>query len=383
MIIDSHAYCFPPGDTKAGYADAREHLRWMQAEHAVHHQPAWRVRDRAPASSEAIAPASPGDWSTLPDVDFRVDRIHGRVVWTIDGEDCTKQFYPPHLRNLEYTPDGLIAEMDYAGVDAALLHTNPMLNRDSAFQAECVAAFPGRLYSMAPVDEWRVASETDRVIEEIERAVRVHGLHAVKFNATLSYRGGVERGSGGVERGSGGERWSGGAFRPFWDAVTALNVPVFFTLGAGPVLGYRSDLVQGYLDELGVLMDWMDRYPDTVCSITHGFPWRMFIEDSRIVLPEDLWKPYENPNLSMEVCFPVRIGDLYDFPYREALPALEEMVDRIGAGRLLWGTDMPFQNRFCTYRQSRDWIEKYADFLSEADLAAIMGGTAARVLGIA
>ena len=43
---------------------------------------------------------------------------------------------------------------------------------------------------------------------------------------------------------------------------------------------------------------------------------------------------------------------------------------------------MPFQNRFCTYRQSRDWIEKYADFLSEADLAAIMGGTAARVLGI-
>ena len=369
MIIDSHAYCFPPGDAKAGYADAREHLRWMQAEHAVHHQPAWRVRDRAPASSEAIAPASPGDWSTLPDVDFRVDRTHGRVVWTIDGEDCTKQFYPPHLRNLEYTPDGLVAEMDYAGVDAALLHTNPMLNRDGAYQAECVAAFPGQLYSMAPVDEWRIAAETDRVIGEIERAARTHGLHAVKFNATLAYHGSRQP-------------WSGGAYRPFWDAVAALNVPVFFTLGAGPVLGYHADLTQGYLDELGVLMDWMDRYPDTVCSITHGFPWRMFIDGDRLVLPEGLWQPYENPNLSMEVCFPVRIGDLFDFPYREALPALEEMVERIGADRLLWGTDMPFQNRFCTYRQSRDWIEKYAGFLSEADLAAIMGGTAARILGI-
>lgn len=369
MIIDSHAYCFPPGDADAGYDDARDHLRWMQAEHAAHHQPAWRVRDRAPATSDAIAPSSPGDWSTLPDVDFRVDRTHGRVVWTIDGEDYTKQFYPPHLRNLEYTPEGLIAEMDYAGVDAALLHTNPMLNRDSAYQAECVAAFPGRLYSMAPVDEWRIAAEIDRVIGEIERAVDAHRLHAVKFNATLAYRGSEQP-------------WSAGAYLPFWDAVAALNVPVFFTLGAGPVLGYHADLTQGYFDELGVLMNWMDRYPDTVCSITHGFPWRMFVEGNRIVLPEDLWRPFENSNLSLEVCFPVRIGDLYDYPYREALPALEEMVGRIGAGRLLWGTDMPFQNRFCTYRQSRDWIEKYADFLSEADLSAIMGGTAARIIGI-
>ncbi len=369
MIIDSHAYCFPPGDAKAGYADARDHLRWMQAEHAVHHQPAWRVRDRAPASSEAIAPASPGDWSTLPDVDFRVDRTHGRVVWTIDGEDCTKQFYPPHLRNLEYTPDGLIAEMDYAGVDAALLHTNPMLGRDSAFQAECIAAFPGRLYSMAPLDEWRIASEPDRVIEEIERAVCAHRLHAVKFNASLAYRGSEQP-------------WSRGAYQPFWDAVAALNVPVFFTLGAGPVLGYHADLTQGYLSELGVLMDWMERFPDTICSITHGFPWRMFVDGDRLVLPDGLWRPFENPNLSLEVCFPVRIGDLFDYPYRETWPALEEMADRIGSDRLLWGTDMPFQNRFCTYRQSRDWIEKYADYLSEVDLAAIMGGTAARILGI-
>ena len=79
----------------------------------------------------------------------------------------------------------------------------------------------------------------------------------------------------------------------------------------------------------------------------------------------------------------MRIGDIFDYPYREVWPTLEEMVDRIGADRLLWGTDMPFQNRFCTYRQSRDWIEKYASFLSEADLAAIMGGTAARILGVA
>ena len=58
------------------------------------------------------------------------------------------------------------------------------------------------------------------------------------------------------------------------------------------------------------------------------------------------------------------------------------MVEQIGADRLLWGTDMPFQNRFCTYRQSRQWIEKYCDFLSSDDLAQVMGGTARRILNL-
>ena len=52
----------------------------------------------------------------------------------------------------------------------------------------------------------------------------------------------------------------------------------------------------------------------------------------------------------------------------------------IGADRLLWGTDMPFQNRFCTYRQSRDWIEKYCRFLDPQNLTHIMGETAGRIL---
>ena len=82
------------------------------------------------------------------------------------------------------------------------------------------------------------------------------------------------------------------------------------------------------------------------------------------------------------MCFPVRLGDLFDFPYRGVWPTLQEMVERIGSDRLLWGTDMPFQNRFCTYRQSRGWIEKYCDFLTPPDLTWLMGATAGRILGI-
>jgi hypothetical protein len=59
----------------------------------------------------------------LPDVDFRVDHAAGRLVWTVDGEDYTKHYYPPDLRSCEYTPESLIGVMDHAGVDMALFNT--------------------------------------------------------------------------------------------------------------------------------------------------------------------------------------------------------------------------------------------------------------------
>jgi hypothetical protein len=373
VILDSHAYCFPPADDPAGHASGAAHLRWIQAAHAWHHQPAWRVRDRSPAPSRVLDPEGRYVRSTLPDVNFRVDREKGRVAWTLDGEDYTKQFYPPNLHDLQLTPHGLIAEMDYAGVDVALLHTNPFLSRDSAYQAACVRLYPDRLRSMAPVDEWRIPGETDAVIEELTRAITRHGLHAIKFNARLAY----------LDR---ADPWDDGPYRPFWEAAVALRVPIFFTLGAGKaeLSGKTStdELRAGYLDEQRVLVRWMERYPGAVCSLTHGFPYRVFLDGSRIVLPDAIWKPFENPNCNFEVCFPVRIGDLFDFPYREVWPALEAMVDRIGPEHLLWGTDMPFQNRFCTYRQSRLWIEKYCTFLDQAGLEHVMGGTAARILNL-
>ena len=86
------------------------------------------------------------------------------------------------------------------------------------------------------------------------------------------------------------------------------------------------------------------------------------------------------------MCFPVRIGDIYDYPVpRGVADDGSEMVERIGPRQLMYGTDMPFQNRFCTYGSRANWLERHfapATGLSDDDLALIMGGTAARVLGV-
>ena len=366
MIVDSHAYCFPAPDTRAGHATAEAHLAFWQWAHASHHQPAFRIRDRAASDARVLLDPMAPPPLHLADRAFRVDPGRTRMIWTVDGEDHTKHFLPPNT--IDYSPAQLVTAMDDAGVDWALLHVDATLSRDVEYQAAAVRSYPDRLRSMASIDEWRIADEPDVVIRQATDAIEVHGLHALKIIPTYAY---VLHG----DRGFDTPGW-----RPFWDAVTRLGVPFFFTLGARPG---STDPLTGFLDEVWTLARWLDRYPDVRASITHGFPWRELLVGDRIEIPAAFWEPFrDRPGLSLEVSFPVRIGDRLDHPWRGCLPGLEAMVEHVGADRLLWGTDMPFQDRFCTYRQSREWIERDATFLDRAQLAAIMGGTAARILGI-
>ena len=357
IVVDSHVYTFE--------APTAAQMPELQVWHALHHQPAWRIRDRAESDPRRLLDPTPDEPYRLADADFRVDQVHRRFVWTVDGEDVTKQIYPPNLADLAYGPASCIAEMDYAGVDVGLIHVDRVLGWDAAYFAESVRSYPDRLRSMAPVDESSIAAEPDRVARDLEHAIRDLGLHAIKFIPEYAYR-------------SGARDWVDGPFATFWQAATTLDVPVFFTLGAAP--GY-ADERDGYRAELDVLERWMDRHRHVDVSLTHGFPWRAFLAGDHLDLPDWVWEPFANPRLRIEVSFPVRLGDVFEYPYREVWPALEAMLQHIGAERLLWGSDMPFQNRFCTYRQSHQWLDR-TGLMTPDELAAVKGGTAARLLRI-
>ena len=76
----------------------------------------------------------------------------------------------------------------------------------------------------------------------------------------------------------------------------------------------------------------------------------------------------------------ISLGNVFDFPYRELQPTLVELVEKLGANRLMWGTDMPNVERYCTYRQTLDTFRVHCQgLLSEEDLANILGGTTARL----
>jgi len=371
MIVDTHAYCFRAPDEPGGHASGAEHLAYWQWGYALHHQGAIRTRDHAvvPGADRKLLDPTPDDpFRRATNRNFRADHATKRLLWTVDGDDFTKVYLPPNI--LEFTPGMLIAEMDYAGVDWALNHVDMALDKGNDFFAECVRAYPNRLRSMIQVDEWRIPTEPNAVIREVTDAVHTLGLHALKIIPEYGYR--ISRTTS----------FDAPSWRPFWDAVTQLGVPIFFTLGATP--GWPDERA-GFINELNTLKAWSARYPDTKVSVTHGFPWRAFVNADRtgFDMPPEMWEPFRDSPIHLEVSFPIRIGDIWDYPYRECWPMLETLVRTLGADRLVWGTDMPFQNRFCTYQQSRDYIERYAPaFLDAGQIDDIMGGTAARLLGL-
>ena len=58
------------------------------------------------------------------------------------------------------------------------------------------------------------------------------------------------------------------------------------------------------------------------------------------------------------------------------------MRDVFGATKLVWGSDMPNVERFCTYRQCVDYVRRHCTFLSASEKDAILGVNIARLMGI-
>ena len=159
-----------------------------------------------------------------------------------------------------------------------MLHTNAMLGRSNEYQAECVRRYPDRLLSMAIVDERQIHTDVDSVIASVTTAIRALGCTR-SSSAPVGTSSATSRGTEVPTSRSG---------RPSRRLACPFSSP-----------GHRSrpcqrghadtDGQRGYLGELRILMRLMDRYPQMLCSITHGFPWRVYLDGERITLPNEIW----------------------------------------------------------------------------------------------
>ena len=89
MIIDGHAYCFPARDKAAGYPSVDERWHEFQRELSGHHQPVWRVRDRAPADNSTLIDPETKEFH---DVEFSVHR--NRFTWDYRGRNIHQAVLP-------------------------------------------------------------------------------------------------------------------------------------------------------------------------------------------------------------------------------------------------------------------------------------------------
>ncbi|HLZ09665.1 MAG TPA: amidohydrolase family protein, partial [Chloroflexota bacterium] len=243
MIVDSHLHIFPFLDGACGFPTRSAHLEYLQYYMVGHSQPVRRLSDHTevPHGSLRLYDVAALGSAGLAEVNFRVE-VNGRFVWTQEGEDRYIHFMPPGLETTEATPEAILAQMAYIGVDVGVLQNAHLYGRLDDEFASAQRQFPGKFIGLAEVEEFR-ANEPEE-LASLTRAVGELGLRGLYF-ANRSFLWDEQR-----------RVFDDPIYEEFWSTVALLGIPVFWELAAVP-----PGQPENYLAELDRLVRWQERHP--------------------------------------------------------------------------------------------------------------------------
>jgi len=286
------------------------------------------------------------------DVGLQVS-AYGRFTWSKDGVGYYLQYMPPWLRTQEMPAESLCAMMDHAGVDVAVLQNDHVYGDLNPYFAEAVSAFPDRFVGLIQVDETQADREDQ--IARLHEGVRT-GLRGLFYKPSAFFRVDFR------------ESFDAPRFSSFWSEVEGLKLPTYWDLV--PIPGNTK---ADYLDQLGRFAQWSERYPEIPCLMVQTIPTRLFFSDGRLEIPPLFARLVEERQILLELTLPIVWGRWYEHPYAELTPLIRTLYDAFGSEALVWGSDVPNVERYCTYRQSRDYLPRTCAFLNERDVRAILG----------
>jgi len=337
-----------------------------------------------PCAMAAIAP------TPTPGSRRRETVINGRRIKTIDVHaHCIVPAAAAVINHPLEAPGLLmhdtstrIAAMDSQGIDVEALSINPYwyrAPRDAAAElikiqnetlAQYCAANPERFVGFATA----ALQHPELAAEQVEHAVKTLGFRGVGVGGSCA-----------------GEELANPRFHPFWAKCEELGVLVFMH-----PLGTRELEPSGRLAGSGLLTNTIGNPLETTIALSHlifegtldRFPGlKICAAHGGGFLPS-----YANRSDAVIRCFPDRVGplpkknptaylrdgQLYFDTIVFTPEALRHLIAETGSGQIMIGTDYPFP-----------WTSTEVDLvlstpgLTDDERVAILGGTAAKLLGIA
>jgi predicted TIM-barrel fold metal-dependent hydrolase len=355
MIIDAHAHAFPFVGNKGIFSTEAEHIRFLQRHMTTHPQGGRRFRDNSLSDRPTLWDGRTPGVAGLLDVNFRVGP-YGRFEWEKDGDGYYMQFFPVSLEVMEAKPERMLAQMQYVGVDKAMLQFAKMYAITNEYHSDCVQRWPHKFRACTAVDEDRADDKSQ--IDVLRHAVKNLGLTALYFECN------------GYGKSDYRNHHDDGKYNRFWEEVQTLGIPVLWDIR----IAIRRTSHASYMEEAMRLLNLIGRFPRIRHVITHGFPSSAF--SSPGVIPEELWSLMRHPMVTTELLFPILYGSTWDYPFTEAQPIIREALKRCGPTKFIWGADMPNVERSCTYAQSLNYLRKHCDFIPAGDMDLILGGNA-------
>jgi aminocarboxymuconate-semialdehyde decarboxylase len=291
------------------------------------------------------------------------------------GQDCEK------AELLMTDTSTRIAAMDEQGIDVSVLSINPYwyhAERDAAAELiriqndaliEICAATPDRFTAFATI----ALQHPDLALEQVEYAVKTHGFRGVSVGCSVE-----------------GLELADPRFHPFWAKCEELDLLVFMH-----PKGTAELEDSGRLSGSGVLANTIGNPLETTIALSHlifegtldRFPGiKICAVHGGGYLPS-----YAHRSDAVCRTFPSRVGPLPKKPPTAYLKdgqlffdsivftpeALRHLIAETGPGQIMVGTDYPYG----WTRTEIDLVLNTPD-LTDDDRIAILGGTAARLLGI-
>jgi predicted TIM-barrel fold metal-dependent hydrolase len=264
------------------------------------------------------------------------------------------QLMPPLCQQTLHTPEMLLAHMDWAGVDKAVLLQGSFYGECNQYVLETCRDHPDRLIGTMFCDPWAEGAK------EIFASQSGHGDFAgVKLECSEA------TGFCGIHRGA---RLDDARIAWLWNELERKGMVLVLDLGAVGSASYQTDAIRSLAE----------RHPGLTIVLAHlGQPNRAAEADKA------KWRLWEQqidlgrlPNVSFDTASLPAYVSSEGYPYPSAGRYIRMAIDRIGPTKVMWGTDIPGALAYATYPQMVQAAHIHLQFLSPTEQAMVMGENA-------
>ena len=257
------------------------------------------------------------------------------------------------MRIPAFPVDRLLAAMDGAGVERAVLLQGPYYGDCNDYLSFVSREHPDRLVCMAYLDPWS---------EPRPEALPAGAFRGVKLECS------VPTGLLGMHPDA---RLDDPALEWLWAALDRARLVLTLDLGGPGTASYQTEAVRG----IAVA------HPGLTIVIAHlGQPSPAALRDSGL---RGQWEAQLSLGLLPNVWFDTAALPSYyrrePYPWPGAADVLKRASERIGAGKLLWGTDIPGLLQYGEYARLREHVERALAALPGPQRERVFGGNARRI----
>ena len=297
----------------------------------------------------------------FPEVNGRIrggaTRGAGYGNMTVGGRRTVRMF-PPFNERTEFTPEMLIANLDWAGVGKAVLQQGTIYGECNQFVLDAVRRYPDRLLGALHADPWRPEYRP-----EFDRMLATGEFSAVKIE--FSYEAGLSGVHPGARLDDDGISW-------LWTATEKAGVPLVLDLGTAGDPSYQTEAVRGIAESrpgLRIVIAHLGQ-PRKQAERDDPEKWKMWQEQIALGRLPNVW--FDTASLP---------DWEEDFPYPAAERFFRLAVEAVGPRKIMWGTDQPGTLKHQNYPAWLRLAQLHTGFLSADERALVLGGTARQVYG--